>query len=174
MKAICKKPTKRLVKNLQYEVINLWNDGTNQRWLEGRLEIKGIGRFMVDNFSDTLGMPLPKINISSKTSNMQPVQRLGFSDLKVGDILVCESDQYKNMLIGGLYRIESLRDVQEKYYHSGYIKFEGIKRSLKFNTWRFRKLTIEESREMSIGSLLNGEEPKIIRSQKIKKIEMPQ
>ena len=171
MKVICKKPTKRLVKNIQYEVVNLWNDGTNQRWLEGKLEIKGIGRFVVTNFTDTCGMPLPKINISSNVSRARP-ERIGFSDLKVGDILVCESDQYKSMLIGGLYRIESIREVQERYYHSGYVKFEGIKRSLKFNAWRFRKLTTEESREMSLGSLLSGEEPNIIKSQKIKKIDM--
>ena len=47
MIVVCKRPTKRLIKGVRYEVENLWNDGTSQRWLEGKVSIKDIGRFSV-------------------------------------------------------------------------------------------------------------------------------
>ena len=56
--------------------------------------------------------------------------------------------------------------------HDRTIKFEGIQRRLKFSSWRFRKLTPQESRELSLGSLLDGEEVKIIKTKDIRKIDM--
>jgi hypothetical protein len=53
-----------------------------------------------------------------------------------------------------------------------YIKFEGVKRKLKFNNWNFRKLNSKEAREISLNSLLNGEEAPIIKTQNIKKIDL--
>ena len=94
MIVICKKPTKRLVKGLRYETGSLYNDGTNQRWQEGTVEILGVGRFVVDNFTDTNGNPLPKTNIIVPRA---PIHNLEFSELTKGDILVCTSDSYKTL-----------------------------------------------------------------------------
>ncbi len=169
MKVICIKPTKRLVKNFAYEAVQLWNDGTNARWIEGNVEISGMGRFVVTNFRDTSGNPLPKINIKKQVSSMP--ENSNFSDLSVGDILVCRSDSYKSLLEGGYYRIENLIKKSDRSY-GNLVKFEGIKRSLIFSPWRFRKLSAEESREMSLNSLLNNEEPNIIKSVSIRKIDL--
>ena len=54
---VCKKPTKKLVKGLRYEVGNIYNDGTNNRWQEGTVEIIGVGRFVVDAPDVKLEMP---------------------------------------------------------------------------------------------------------------------
>lgn len=178
MIVICKKATKKLVKGLRYEVINLYNDGKNQKWVEGKVEIKGFGRFVVDNFTDIDGNPLPKTNILTPRL---AIKFLEFQDLKSGDILVCTSDSYKMLAKGGMYRIEKLIEKSKSYRnYSGtlststekHIKFEGIKRTLKFSSWRFRKLSSEESREIQLSSLLSGEKPNIITSSSIRKIDL--
>ena len=173
MIVVCKRPTKRLIKGVRYEVDNLWNDGTSQRWLEGRVGIKDIGRFSVKNFVDENGNEVPKVKI---VKPLVPIQRMIFSDLKEGDILVCTSDNYKTLLKGGMYRIEKLYSTTTQKtgwnYTEQHIKFEGVTRKLKFNTWTFRQLNSEESREISLNTLLNDEEAPVIKSQKIKKIDL--
>lgn len=180
MIAICKRPTKRLVKGARYEIDSIWNDGTSQRWLEGRLYIKGIGRFRVDNFTDIDGKELPKIQ------KVNPVQttfsaRLKFEDLKEGDILVCSSSNYKTLVEGGMYQIEKLIDKsapQTGYNgstwirHDQSVKLVGVKRALKFNSWNFRRLSAEETREMSLNELLYDEAAPVIKSKPKKKIDL--
>ncbi len=175
MIVISKKDTKRLIKGVRYEVQNLWNDGTNQRWMEGKVEIKGIGRFSINNFSDTNGNDLPKINVISP-SNLNNYTKIKFEDINKGDILVCTSDCYKTMIKGGMYKIEDkiivTRYVMSFKSDEKYIKFSGIKRKLKFNSWNFRNLTPEESREISLKSILDGQEAEVITTSKIRKIDM--
>lgn len=178
MIVICKKPTKKLVKGLRYEVQNLYNDGKNQRWIESKVEIKGIGRYSVDNFTDIDGNPLPKINILTPRPSFVS---LSFEDVKEGDILVCKTDSYKTLAKDGMYRVSKL--IQKTTDYKNYsgstyqrteksIQFEGIKRAIKFSSWKFRKLTAEESRELQLSSLLNGEKPNIITSASIRKIDL--
>jgi hypothetical protein len=178
MIVVCKRPTKRLIKGVRYEVENLWNDGTSQRWVEGRVDIKDVGKFCIANFVDENGNELPKIKI---VKPLAPIQRMVFSDLKEGDILVCTSDNYKTLLKGGMYRIEKLHSISTQKtgwnnmphnYTEQHIKFEGVTRKLKFNTWTFRQLNSEESREISLNTLLHDDEAPVIKSQNIKKIDL--
>lgn len=168
MIVICKRPTKKLVKGLRYEVQNLWNDGKNQRWLESKVEIKGIGRYSVDNFTDVDGKPLPKINLLNPRTYAKP---LTFEEIKEGDILVCTSDSYKTLAKDAMYRVSKV--IQKTKDYKNYngttyqradrsIQFEGIVRAIKFSSWRFRKLTAEESREIQLSSILNGEKPPVV------------
>jgi len=178
MIVICKRPTKRLVKGVRYETGSLYNSGNNQRWREGTVEILGIGRFSVDNFTDINGSPLPKTDIIVPLAQ---VETLKFEDLKKGDILVCTSDNYKTLGKGCMYQIEELKSIssqrmgwnKQPYTHTEKtIKFVGIPRTLKFSSWRFRKLTPQETREISLNSVLHGEEPVIVKSKDIRKIEL--
>jgi hypothetical protein len=177
MIAICKRPTTRLVKGARYEIENLWNDGSNQRWLEGRLSIAGIGRFTVKNFMDENGNELPKTNIVTPAKK---IEWLKFENLKEGDILVCASAGYKTLIEGAMYRIEKLIDKStpvQSYSGSTWIKtdqsikFVGVKRPLKFSSWNFRALTAEESREIGLSALLDGKEPPVITKAPAKKID---
>lgn len=175
MIVICKRETKRLVKGVRYEVQNLWNDGTNQRWIEGKVEIKNIGRFVTNNFTDINGNDLPKVNITNPSNN-QVVNRLGFEDIKVGDIVVCTYDSYKTLIKNGMYKIES-KELLERNQGSrkrtdNYIKLTGVKRKLRFSSRRFRLLTPDERREISLKSILDGEEPEIITTTNLRKIDM--
>lgn len=178
MIVICKRPTKRLVKGVRYETGSLYNSGTNQRWQEGTVEILGIGRFVVDNFTTTDGNPLPKTNIIVQPTHLE---QLTFEQLTKGDILICTSDGYKTLGKGCMYQIEELKVKSEQkmgwnkqpYTHvEKSIKFVGIPRTLKFSPWRFRKLTAQEAREISLNSVLHGEEPVIVKSKDIRKIEL--
>jgi hypothetical protein len=179
MIVVCKKPTKRLVKGVRYNVLNLWNSGSNQRWLESTVEIEGLGRFSVSNFTDIDGKELPKTNIV--TAQVNTTKSLDFNDFKEGDILVCKSDSYKTLAKNGMYKVEKKILIEQerksfggnKYTHKEFkIKFEGISRTMKFSGWRFRKLTADEVREISLNSVLLGEEPNIIKTAKIRKIDM--
>ncbi len=176
---ICKKPTKRLVKGVRYNVVNLWNSGNNQRWVESTVEIEGLGRFSVSNFTDTDGKELPKTNIVTAPANA--MKSLDFSDFKEGDILVCKCDSYKTLAKNGMYKVEKKLLIEQerksyngsKYTHKEFkIKFEGINRTIKFSGWRFRKLSADESREISLNSVLLGLEPNVIKTSKIRKIDM--
>jgi hypothetical protein len=80
-----------------------------------------------------------------------------------------------------MYKIDELVEKSEQKkgwnnvvytLHDRTIKFEGIQRRLKFSNWRFRKLTPQESREISLGSLLDGEEANVIKTKDIRKIDM--
>lgn len=178
MIVVCKKPTKRLVKGVRYETGSLYNSGNNQRWQEGTVEILGIGRFVVDNFTTTDGNPLPKTDIIIPPTHLE---QLTFEQLTKGDILVCTSDSYKTLGKGCMYQIEELKSVssqkmgwnKQPYTHTEKsIKFVGIPRTLKFSPWRFRKLSSQEAREISLNSVLHGEEPVIVKSKDIRKIEL--
>jgi len=178
MIAICKKETKRLVKGVRYEVLNLWNDGTNQKWIEGKLQLKGIGKFSVDNFTDDNGKPLQNINIIAP---LAPLNRLEFDKLKEGDIIVCETDNYKTLANGVMYKIDKLIEKTEQRktwnnqtftYKEQKIKFVGINRTLKFNSWGFRNLTPNESREISLNKILHDKEAEVMTTSDIRKIEL--
>lgn len=179
MIVISKVANKVLLKGHRYEVQNLWNAGTNQRWLEGKVQLIGFSRYSVDSFTDENGNPLPKTNY---TSVVRPVERfIKFEDCKDGEILVCNSDHYKTLAKGSMYKIEKLEKKETEktgwngrtWTHSEFtVKFEGIKRKLKFNGWAFRKLTQEESREISLGSILSGQDPVIVKTTSIRKIDM--
>ena len=178
MIVICKKPTKRLVKGVRYETGSLFNSGSNAKWQEGTVEILGIGRFVVDNFTTTDGNPLPKTDIIVRPTHLE---QLTFEQLTKGDILVCTSDNYKTLGKGCMYQIEELKSVssqkmgwnKQPYTHTEQsIKFVGIPRTLKFSPWRFRKLSAQEAREISLNSVLHGEEPVIVKSKDIRKIEL--
>lgn len=178
MIVICKRPTKRLVKGVRYETGSLYNSGNNQNWREGTVEILGIGRFSVDNFTDINGNALPKTDVIVQPTQLE---QLTFEQLTKGDILVCTSDSYKTLGKGCMYQIEELEIKSEQkigwnkqpYTHTDKkIKFVGIPRTLKFSPWRFRKLSAQEAREISLNSVLHGEEPVIVKSKDIRKIEL--
>lgn len=178
MIAICKKGTKRLVKGVRYKILNLWNDGTNQKWREGKLQIEDIGTFSVDNFTDDNGKPLQNINIIAP---LAPLNRLEFDKLKEGDIIVCETDNYKTLANGVMYKIDKLIEKTEQRktwnnqtftYKEQKIKFVGINRTLKFNSCGFRNLTSNESREISLNKILHDKEAEVMTTSDIRKIDL--
>ena len=68
MVVICKKATIKLVKGLPYQVAALENSKKDRI---GRVWIKDIGWYSVNNFETTDGKPLPKIDIARKIENIK-------------------------------------------------------------------------------------------------------
>lgn len=179
MVVISKISNKRLIKGYRYEVQNIWNSGKNQHWVEGKLQLVGFGRYSVNSFTDTSGNPISKIDFTSNTPIVDKF--IKFEDCSEGEILICTSDSYKTLANGSMYKIEKLKRTEKEL--NGFngrkwiqkedkIKFEGLPRFLKFNGWSFRKLTPSEAREISLGSLLNGDEPNIVKTSNIRGIDM--
>lgn len=174
MQVICKKDTKILIKGNTYEVLTLNSS-------RGRLTLKNIkGIYSVNNFTDTNGNQLPKIDITNKiTENILKPWKVKISDLKIGELLLCTSDRYATYNKDALYQIEDLKYVPKKRtylkntitYNKEYIKFVGIERYILFSGWRFRKLTKEETRDISLKSVLHNEHPNIKKNKDNRKLD---
>lgn len=168
MIVVCTKNSNSLIKGCQYEVDALYYN---------KLHLKGIvGMYSTVNFKTLEGEDLPN-NI---TFNNRQKVRLNIKDIKKGNILICTTDKYKTYIEGGKYKVEYV-ETQTKNeldrfnnifsYDVSYIKFEGIKRKLKFgyNT-DFRKYTKKEHRDIKIDCVIHNKKDELIDTSK-RKIE---
>lgn len=167
MKVVSKVSSGSLLKDHEYEVSQLYNDGTSNSWIEGRLYIENLGRFNVENFKMPGGGEIPKIKIE-KTS----LRTKELKDTKIGDMLLCKSESYVLFKKDSLYKVADLKIVERKWFNSTYreikVKFEGINRWIKLSNWNFRQLSDQEKREINLENLLNDKEPDIVRGKKRK------
>lgn len=155
MRVICKTNTTKLVKGATYEVLRLSNRVGNNR---ASVSIKGLGTYVVKNFTQIDGTPLP--NIDWTDPSVQQSQRTNEyikkpEELKVGEILACRYDS-KYLESGKKYKISHVNTIERSYgsgskYKETKIKVEGFNRWL--NPWRFRKLNQEESRDLSLNEI---------------------
>lgn len=161
MIVIAKKGTRKIVKGARYEVIRLSNLQTSKY---KTIYIKGMGNYTASSFSDIDGNPLPEIEWKQQIQQMQPEPRIEFKDLKIGDILVCKRDSYSTLMLNGKYRISDLKTTstpRSSYngqplspYIKAKVKFEGCNRYFEYSSWKFRKLSVGESRELHLQNLL--------------------
>jgi hypothetical protein len=178
MIVICKKGSSRLVKGLRYEVIAMNNSPTSS----ANVRIKDFGAYSVKNFTTIDGNELPKIDIPLPQSFYNRNSLLKVDEIKKGDLIICTRDNYKTLVQDGMYRIEEIttKSTPRTSYNGTaltplietFIKFEGVKRKLKFNGWTFRKLTVAEAREMALGQLLFDEETGVITTNDVRKIDL--
>lgn len=160
MKVIAKKTSSRVLKDNEYEVLSIWNDGT-ERWREGTVKLVNVaGHHQVSNFKTLGNEELPKIKFDNDVRKYT-----SYDELSVNDILVCKSDRYKSMIKGGYYKIEKLTQAIGKYNTTtNYVKLEGVSRKLVFDCFSMDKLPTEIAREMSLNQVLYDEEDKVIRT----------
>ena len=161
MKVISKVSTKKLIKDYEYEVEYIYNDGTSNSWLEGKLSIENLGRFNVNNFKTTDGKAVPKIKLEKVVLKTKKS-----FETKIGDIMICKVDSYVLFNKDSLYKVKDIQKNEKVVFNNKYIelkvKFEGINRWIKVNNWNFRHLTDQENRELSLNYLLNDEDPDIV------------
>jgi hypothetical protein len=174
MIVISKIETKRVLKGVKYEVEDLWNSGNSSKWINGKLKIKGINYlFLVSNFTDLNGDPLPKIDI---TSQKVKTKRLDFDTIKNGDILVCTANNLKTIIGGCFYIVEDKKTIKRVYsafshnIEDKYIKLTGINRWFKYSQFNFRQPTQMELRDISLSKVL-GENSEKILTKTIRKID---
>lgn len=157
MRVICKVNTTKLVKGSTYEVIRLWNKNAGPR---SRVSIKGLGSYVVKNFTQMDGTPLPQIDWEDQSlkSNINTGYIQNPENLKEGDIIACRWDS-KYLDSGKKYKISEVRTTEKSYSHSTTkyketkIKIEGFNRWL--NPYRFRLLNQEESRDLSLNEIFD-------------------
>lgn len=176
MKVISKIDTKKLIKGVTYEVSYLHNFNG----MSSVISLVGIsGSYSPKNFTDLNGNDVKKVNYRRyKNDNI-----LNFKDIIKGDILVCESKSYKTLMEGGYYEVEE-KEEKKSYNHSTipglrkmsmtkkYIKFVGINRKFIFNSYRFRKLSLDEKREFDLSKVLGEKSPDIIKTSNINKLDL--
>lgn len=159
MRVICKTNTSKLVKGATYEVARLWNKNSGSR---ARVSIKGFGSYVVKNFTQMDGTPLPQIDWedpSIKNTHWNAGYIKDPETLKKGDIIACRWDT-KYLTAGKKYRISEVNTVERTYGSSKHketkIKVEGFNRWL--NPWRFRTLSQEETRDLSLNEIFDSHE----------------
>lgn len=155
MKVISKKSSKKLLKGGEYIADSFNNTTVGQRWTINRIKIKGFGNYLCRDFTDVDGKPLPQINYVNQESVSNMVERFNCEDLKVGDIVVCNVDSYKYLLKGAKYRVSK---IIESSSWNAMINLEGYGRSIRFTNWSFRRLTIQEIREIALSSIFDTPE----------------
>lgn len=162
MKVISKVSSSKLIKGHEYEVESIYNDGSNT-WLDGKVTIKDLGRFTVNNFKMPNGDELPKVKIEKAILKPKDL-----NETIIGDILVCKSTNYTLFNKDSLYKVIDLKTSEKKYFNRTYterkVKFEGINRWIKLSNWNFRHLTDQEKRDIHLESLLNDKDPDIVKS----------
>lgn len=157
MRVISLKSNTKLLKGVAYEADSFNNTATGSRWGQHRIRIQfpsgGYGSYLCKNFTDTSGNPLPQISYVSP--NHTPVEIFDATTLKANDIVVCNSDRYKYLVKGGKYRISEVADANT---WTAQIRLEGYSRFIRFNSWSFRKLSLQETREIALSQIFNQPE----------------
>lgn len=162
MKVKSLKSNRKLIKGHIYDTEYFNNNqaaSSTARYYLNRISIKGLGHYNCSDFTTTDGQPLPQINYDVRVK-VDPIKA---SDLKKGDIVVCLSEhRFKYLIKGGKYRIQDIRVNTNPGYtggwNSGDIKLEGYKRWLSWNNWNFRKLSLQESRDLALSQIFDQEE----------------
>lgn len=153
MNVISLKSNSKLIKGHQY-IANSFNNTINATlsWYDGSIYIRGFGRYQCKDFTDTSGNPLPQINYTNPTNTLTP--SFNVRTLKVGDIIVCNTNKYKYLVKDGKYKISH---INFKNQYTTQIKLEG------YNTWinwsyYFRKLSLQESRDLALSQIFDQPE----------------
>jgi len=157
MQVISLKSNSKLLKGMTYEAYSFDNSlpSPSQRYPRQSIEIKGFGWYLCKNFTDTNGNPLPNTKYTNPNRPTRTVITSDVSGLKPGDIVVCNSDKFKYLVKNGKYRVVSVKNTTT---WSADIKLEGYSRSIKFTNWAFRKLSLQESRELALSQVFDQPE----------------
>ncbi len=162
MKVICIRPSSKLLKNHVYECdfyntqINQWKTNrsanTSKTYYNNRLHIVGFGWYGTNSFTKEDGTIIP---LNGLYDARPKVKTVGEEILKAGDIVVCNTNRYKNFIKGNKYKVTEV--IISKFRKK--IKIEGYNRLLTYNC-NFKKLGEQESRDIYLNSVLNGVEIK--------------
>jgi hypothetical protein len=173
MKVVCKtNNSKRLVKGAIYDVHRLENLTTLMRKVIPRIwvDINGsICSFSINNFKLESGDKFPEINWTSdyyKQILTEHTQTRIDNSIKKGDYVVYKRSSHKSLVANCKYKVADVREVTHKGYGSTNwteleIQIEGSKRFYK--RYSFRKCSVQEAREISLGEVL-GEETGLAKS----------
>ena len=91
MKVIAKKTSSRVLKDNEYEVLSIWNDGT-EKWREGSLKLVNVSGYLkTTNFTTLSGEELPKIKFDNDVYKYTSYEELSVNDIVILTVLYCFS-----------------------------------------------------------------------------------
>jgi hypothetical protein len=158
MKVISKVSNTKLIKGLTYEALSFDNtlpSHNTRRFGQKKIHIKNFGWYLIKNFTDTNGNPLPQINYSNPQAPISSYRNFDATQIQKNDIVVCENNKYKYLVKGGKYRVS---EVKEQNKWGAQIKLSGYSRWIKFSSWSFRKLNTQETRELALSQIFDKPE----------------
>lgn len=151
MIVISLKSNTKLIKGHEY-IANSFDNTNSMNWYSGYISIKGFGRYKCEDFTDTSGNPLPQINYTNPSNT---IQQFNVRNLKVGDIIVCNTNKYKYLVKEGKYKISH---INFKTQYTTKIKLQGYNTWLNWSNGYFRKLSLQESRDIAISQIFDQPE----------------
>lgn len=171
MIAISVKETKKLVKGVQYDVLEYKNSSTHG--FRSSIKIKDLGWFRLDFFIPGDGSSsFPKIDwkdhnlIDDETSHYinNP------ENLKKGDLLVCVREGSIYLQKGNFYKIEDIKKETLNRWTKIQVKVVGYNRWLSY--YSFRTASQREIREISLLRLFDEDAPSTSIDTKTRKIDL--
>lgn len=183
MKILCTKNTTTLVKGAIYDVVRMKNapnanGGFSRSYVSVELPNGRICNASTQTFSNVDGSPLDKKDWS-RSVNLSNTYISDVRILKRGDVVIGRTRNLKSLEFGKMYMIEDVLYKEEvKAYSSGLRTYKVITQRIKLqgygNRWlstnNFRHCTLQEKREVSLGSVFGTEIP-IVRDFKERKID---
>lgn len=152
MQVISKKNNRRLISGQDYETDYFHNDPSKKGYGFGRISIKGKGYYKLDDFKRVDGSDLPQILYDVRKFNTE-------EDIKKGDIIVCNRDnRYKYLIKDGKYRIQDITNKKTKYTIEKLMKLEGYNKWIRYDPWSFRKLSLQETRDLALSQIFDKAE----------------
>jgi hypothetical protein len=151
MRVISLKSNKKLVKGKEYIADYFNNTNTGNIWTRNIINIRGFGRYLCKNFTDIDGKELTNILYINPNKSIYN-ENIDRKPPKKNDIIVCVADSYKYIIKDGKYRVvETRRENRD-------IKLEGHNRWIKWNSYTFRKLSVQETRELALSQIFDKPE----------------
>lgn len=151
MQLKCIKNSRKLVKGQIYEAE--YFDNTTNRPV--RILIENFGWNSISYFKLPNGSELPKIKYDSRKK-----EYIRITDLQIGDIIVCQSDRtFRYLIKDAKYRISDIQITTDSpTWSHGKIKLEGYDRWISWSSYHFRKLSVQENRELTLSQIFDKKE----------------
>lgn len=153
MRVISLKSNTKLIKGHEYIADYFNNTPNGTGWSSFRIFIRGFGSYQCKNFSDINGNPLPQV--SYRNPNTPTYTQFDCRTLQINDIIVCKSNRYKYLIKDGKYRISEVNIINN--YHA-LIKLEGYNKWIGWRSHNFRKLSLQESRDLALSQIFDQPE----------------
>lgn len=143
MEVLCNRSTKNVIKGKKYKV-DFIDFSHNYGCLIIILSDFDFP-FLVSNFSK---LDSTEITINDEYKRYKYTD---FSEVKIGDYIICRVNNFKTIKRGNYYRVEN-----KKINNFGYvsIKFENIERWFSYSYYNFPSILLGEIRNTKINSLI--------------------